>query len=297
MKRQRMSVPLVILVSAAILALLAAGCGAATTPVPSGGTAGPSALPTVGGPAQGGVVSSPMLLTIKQRGKLRVGLTTGFIPYEYSDPETGQPNGIDVELARMMAADLGVELEIQDVDWDGIIPGLQADKYDIIISAVVMRSARAQVISFSQPYVKAGQSILIRSDETRFQTVADFDKPGIVIAVQLGTVGDQTATQLFPNAEVRRFNKETEAVLELQTGRADAVMYETIYIKLFEEQNKWARAMFLDEPFASGYYAMAMRQGDPDFVNYVNVFLTTIQADGTLQRITDEYFAKAKIGS
>jgi len=214
-----------------------------------------------------------------QRNKLIVGMEVEYFPFEYAD-EKGEPMGFDVDLAKLAAQELGVAIEIKDIEWTGLIPALQSGKVDLVVSGMTRTLARAKTVSFTEPYFVTGLCALVSlqraADVTR---VEDLNAEGRVIAVKTGTTGDLVASKRFSKAVINRFKDETACVREVVTGRADAFFYDQLSIAKHHKQNRdTTRAML--EPFTYEPFAMAVRKGDFDFLSWLNLFLETIKVDG-----------------
>jgi len=225
-----------------------------------------------------------------QRNKLVVGMEVKFFPFEYADTQ-GKPIGFDVDLAGLIAQELGVELEIRDMEFSGLIPALQGGKIDMIISGMTRTLARARTVTFTQPYFVTGLCALLSNRKAPDVTdVKQLDAPDRIIAVKLGTTGDITAAKMFPKARINRYKEETACVLEVVSGRADAFLYDQLSISKHHKQNPDTTRALL-KPFTYEPYAIAIRSGDFDFENWLNLFLETIKADGRYQALHGKYFS------
>lgn len=226
---------------------------------------------------------------IVKRNKLIVGMEVKFFPFEYSD-EKGQPVGFDVDIALLAAKELGVEIEIKDMEFSGLLPALQSGKVDMIISGMTRTLTRAKTVSFTQPYFQTGLcALLSRKKAPDVKDVKELDSSDRVIAVKLGTTGDIVAANLFPKARINRYKEETACVSEVVNGRADAFFYDQLSISKHQKQNPEATRAIL-KPFTYEPFAIAIRGGDPDFLGWLNMFLETIKADGRYQALYEKYF-------
>jgi polar amino acid transport system substrate-binding protein len=227
---------------------------------------------------------------IIKRNKLIVGMEVKFFPFEYADTQ-GKPTGFDVDIATLMAKELGVDIEIKDMEFSGLIPALQGGKIDVIISGMTRTLARARTVTFSDPYFETGLCALISKKKAPDVTeVGQLDEPGRILAVKLGTTGDIVASKLFPKAQINRFKEETECVMEVVAGRADAFLYDQLSIAKHQKQNSDTTTAIL-KPFTYEPYAMAIRSGDADFLNWLDLFVETIKADGRHQELYQKYFS------
>lgn len=216
---------------------------------------------------------------ILQRGTLIVGMEVEYYPFEYADTK-GEPMGFDVDLAKLIAQELGVKLEIKDMEWTGLIPALQSGKVDLVISGMTRTLERAKAITFTDPYFTTGLCVLLSAKRAAdVNSVEQLNASGRILAVKTGTTGDLVATKRFPNAAINRFKDETACVREVVEGRADAFFYDQISIAKHYGQNKSTTRAIL-KPFTYEPFAMALRKGDFDFLNWLNTFLDTIKGDG-----------------
>ena len=226
---------------------------------------------------------------IIQRGKLIVGMEVEYWPFEYADTK-GNPVGFDVDIARLIAKELGVKLEIKDIEWTGLIPSLQSGKVDMIISGMTRTLERSKAVTFTDPYFETGLCVLLSAKKAG--DVKDLDQlnqPGRIIAVRTGTTGDFIATKKFPKAEIRRYKDETACVREVVSGRVDAFIYDQISIAKHHKQNPETTKAIL-KPFTKEPFAIAIRKGDFDFLNWLNLFLETIKSDGRYNELYEKYF-------
>jgi len=236
------------------------------------------------------IYEASVLNQVIKRNKLTVGMEVKFFPFEYADTD-GKPVGFDVELAKLAARELGVEIEIKDMEFSGLIPALQAGKIDMIISGMTRTPARARTVTFTQPYFEAGLCALISNKRAPdVSEIGQLNAEGRILAVKLGTTGDIATARMFPKAQVKRFKDETACVLEVVSGRADAFIYDQLSIVRHHAQNPQTTHTTL-KPFTYEPYAIAIRSGDFDFLNWLNIFLETIKADGRYQELRKKFLS------
>ncbi|WP_422461617.1 MULTISPECIES: transporter substrate-binding domain-containing protein [unclassified Endozoicomonas] len=226
---------------------------------------------------------------IVERKVLRVGLDAGYMPFEMTNKQ-GKIVGFDVDVARQMAKSMGVELEIVNTAWDGIIPALVTDKFDIIMSGMTLTSQRNLQINFANPYIVIGQSVLLRNGlKDEIKSYKDLNNPKYTVVSKLGTTGDLAARRYLSKAKLRLFETESEGAIEVVNGKADAFIYDLPFNAVYSSQNP-GKLVHLDTPFTYEPLAWGVRKGDPDFVNWLNNFLTQIQGDGTYDKIYAKWF-------
>lgn len=232
---------------------------------------------------------SSTLNKVLKSGVLRVGLEAGYMPFEMRDKK-GDIIGFDVDLAAKMAEAMGVKLELVNTAWDGIIPALMTDKFDILMSGMTVTAERNLQINFVDSYVTVGQTLLIRPELAgKIKSYLDLNDPKYTVATKLGVTPNFTAQKMMPKAKLNLFETETEAFMEVVNGRADAFIYDLPMCATFYAQNK-GKVVFLDKPFTFEPLAFAIRKGDPDFANWLNNWLRQIKGDGTYETIYNAWF-------
>lgn len=226
---------------------------------------------------------------VLKRGELRVGLEAGYIPFEMRD-KRGQIIGFDVDLARLMARSMGVKVTFVNTQWDGIIPALLTDKFDILMSGMTITPERNLQVNFAQPYLVIGQTLLLaKKHEAAVKTVKDLNDPKYLITTKLGTTGEIAAKRYLGKARLKTYETEADAVLEVRNGRADAFVYDLPYNVVYVAQFKDA-LVHLKEPFTREPLGWAVRKGDPDFLNWLDHFQNQIRNDGSYDALYNKWF-------
>ena len=227
---------------------------------------------------------------IQKRGKLRVGMEPGYMPFELKN-QKGQIIGFDVDMATRMAKAMGVELELVDTAWDGIIPALLTGKFDVLMSGMTLTQERNMSINFAPPYIVIGQSILIKKDlDGTVKSYKDLNDAKYTIASKLGTTGEQATKRMIPNAKYISYETEQEGVLELVNGKIDAFIYDLPYNAVAVSQKGQGKIVHLDTPFTFEPLAWAVRKGDADILNWMENFMYQIRNDGTYDKIYKKWF-------
>jgi len=221
---------------------------------------------------------------VLERGTLRVGTEPEFAPFETRN-EKGEFVGFDMDMARELAKDLGVKLEITAMKWVSLPTALGNDEIDVIISGMTMTDERAKSRSFTKPYFHTGLCLLVNVN-------SGITKPEDVgakrLVVKRGTTGDINADRLFPDAKIVRLQKEGACALDVVNGRADAFLYDQLSILKHHKANpKTTRALL--NPLTLEPYAMAVRLGDTKFVDRLNEFLADMRADGRYAKLREKY--------
>lgn len=224
-----------------------------------------------------------MLVCAGCGGKKQLVMATNaeFPPYEYYDGDVVV--GIDVEIAKAIADEVGAELVIDDMAFDSILTAVQSGKADMGIAGLTVTEDRLENVDFSNSYAIATQVIIVQND-----SVIDDpdDLGGKTVGVQLGTTGDIYAEEI-EDVTIERYNKGFEAVQALLQGKVDAVIIDNEPAKVFVEQNEGLR--IVDKEFTVEEYAIAVKKGNTDLLNKINKAIEKLQESGKLQEIVDKY--------
>lgn len=222
--------------------------------------------------------------TILKSGQLRVGFESGYMPFEMTNKD-GKFMGFDIDMAKALAKSMGVKFVPVNTAWDGIIPALVTDKFDIIIGGMTVTQSRNLQINFSDPYIVVGQAVLLnKKHEGVIKSYKDLNDPKYTIVSRLGTTGEQAAQKMIPRANYKAYEAEAEAAMEVIQGNADALIYDLPFIEIMQAQHGNGKTIALNAPFTYEPLAMAIRKGDPDFLNYLNNFLRQYKNDGRYDR-------------
>jgi len=239
--------------------------------------------------ADQGLWEKSALNQILKRGELRVGMEAGYLPFEMRDKK-GDIIGFDVDVARLMARYMGVKVTFINTQWDGIIPALLTDKFDILMSGMTITPERNLQVNFAVPYITIGQTILINKKiADKVKSYKDLNTPEFSVVTKLGTTGDIAARRYLSKAKLKAFETEADAVLEVRNGRADAFVYDLPFNAVYSAQYKDA-LVHLKEPFTHEPLGWAVRKGDPDFLNWLGNFLAQIKNDGTYDALYQKWF-------
>jgi polar amino acid transport system substrate-binding protein len=236
-----------------------------------------------------GLAKKSTLETILKNGMLKVGFESGYMPFEMTDKK-GDFVGFDMDMAKEMAKAMGVKFVPVNTAWDGIIPALTTNKFDIIMSGMTITQERNLKINFAEPYIVVGQTILLaKKHEGKVNSYKDLNNPKYTVTSKLGTTGEQAVKRLIPKANYKSFETEPEAALEVVNGKADAFVYDLPYCVVFNAQQGEGKLVFLDKPFTFEPLAWAINKGDPDFLNWLNNFLRQVKNDGRYDRIYNKW--------
>lgn len=223
-------------------------------------------------------------------GTLVVGMNLQYKPEMYLD-DNGEPTGYDVDLLNALADDMGVELDIQNLDFNGLIPGLQAAQFDMVSVGLGATDERKEVISFSRGYVPYATILGVPEDSDK-TTTDDFNQEGIVITALQGSTSEQLAAETFPNATISAFPDQNAALLEVASGRADAVIVEDYILADYSKSNPdTLKNADLDEPLSLYYGAWGVQKDNTALTDKLDAFLCKVQEDGTLEELYTKWMA------
>ncbi|MGO1473286.1 MAG: ABC transporter substrate-binding protein [Psychrobacter sp.] len=221
---------------------------------------------------------------------LRIGTEGAYAPFNYTNAD-GTLGGFDVEIANAICADMQVSCEIMAQDWDGIIPGLKAGKYDAIVAAMSVTPERAKQVAFTDPYFSNALVFLAKKDSS-FDPSSSSDINAHSIAAQRSTISSQWLEDVYPKANMKLYDTLSNAFLDLGSGRVDAMI-----------SDKLPAIEWLGSPSGSDYvlkgddidindnFAIAVRPDDEALQAKINQSLATLKSNGTYDKINQKYFA------
>ena len=221
-------------------------------------------------------------LATVEAGKLTMATNATFPPYEMTT-DAGDIEGIDVETAKAIAEKLGLELQIDDMDFDAALLSVQQGKADIVMAGVTVTDERKAVMDFSDSYATGIQSIIVPNDS---EIASPDDLAGKKIGTQRGTTGYIYCSDDFGDENVVAYDDGLTAVQALNNGQVDAVVIDNAPAQEFVAANPGLKV--LDTSYAEEDYAIGMAKGSA-LEDAVNKALEELKADGTLQAIVDKY--------
>lgn len=215
-------------------------------------------------------------------GVLVMATNAEFEPWEYY--EGSEIVGIDVEIAQAIADKLGMELEVEDMAFDSIIPAVTSGKADFGAAGMTVDETRKKSVDFTDTYANASQVIIVKEDS---EITGSADLADKKIGVQLGTTGDLLSSELAGDENVERYNKGFEAVQALLQGKIDAVVIDSAPAKVFVEQSEGLK--LCDEAMSQEEYAIAVKKGNTEMLDKINGALKELKEDGTIDEIINKY--------
>ena len=232
-------------------------------------------------------MAADLLDSVKQRGTLRVAVEGTYPPFNYKD--NGQLTGFDVEIAQALAQKLGVKADFTTTEWSGILAGLQAGKYDVIVNQVGITAKRQETFDFSDPYVLSQAQLVVRKDESRKLDTLD-DLKGKKVGVGQGT-NFADMLRAVNGIDVKTYPGEQEYLQDLSLGRVDAALNDTLMIPyLIKKTNLPLKpGAAVGEASPNG---IPFVKNNPKFKAALNKALADLKADGTYARISNKWFGR-----
>jgi polar amino acid transport system substrate-binding protein len=230
-------------------------------------------------------------------GTLTVGMEIGYPPMEYYDIDGRTPIGFDVQLAKALAAKLGLEFAYEDTAWDGIFAGLETGKYDIIISSVTITEERRQKYIFPQAYIANAQAIVLPTGSTR--TIRGLeDLAGMRVAYQAETTSDDIMTDLGATGISFRpfeYDKVMNCFDELRAGRVDVIVCDSVVAYYYRANPAYSVTIVWEG--AGEELGICINGGNTRLADAVGAVLDELFADGTVQGISQDVFGTDLVSS
>lgn len=237
--------------------------------------------------------TDPSLARIKQRGVLVLGSDIPYGVMEFFDA-SGTPQGIDIDIVRAIADNLGVQLEIKDISWDTLFTSLENNEIDLVASSVTITPERAATMLFSIPYFNGGQSILVRDNETTVRSIEDLrDK---AIGTQIDTTGTELAKKYssrittFDTIDSEIGAENEGLVYELANGQLDAAIIDYIAAITIVKKNPTLR--IVGTPVTQEYYGLAANKSSASLIAAIDAQLRKMKNSGELKTIVDRWVGR-----
>ena len=270
------------LMAGAMMMSLAA-CGSSASSASSEAVSSEAASSEVASSAASSEAASAAELTTVTPGKLTMSTNAAFPPYESTD-DNGNFVGIDIDVATAIAEKLGLELQVDDMDFDAALLAAQNGKSDLVMAGVTVTEDRQLVMDFSDSYATGIQSIIVKEDS---DVATPDDLADKMIGTQRGTTGYIYCSDDFGDEHVTPYDDGLTAVQALVNGQVDAVVIDTAPAKEFVAANPGLK--ILDTAYAEEDYAIGVAKGNTAMLDAINGALEELKNDGTLQAIIDKY--------
>jgi ABC-type amino acid transport substrate-binding protein len=228
---------------------------------------------------------------IKQNKRIRAGWAP-YPPYSERDPKTGKVEGFYIELFQTVGNEAGIQVDFVETTWTNMIADLKTSKFDVMAAPVFRTIPRSLEVSFTRPIDYFGLSAVVRSNEKRFSTLDDFNRPGITVATVSGEVGNDYARIHLPRAQVISHNSGDIAValVDVIEGRADVGITDAWTIREFVAAHpQKVRDMFADNPFDIVGAGWFVRTDAYDLLNFLNSAIDWLDSSGELKDAAAHY--------
>ena len=227
------------------------------------------------------------LAAVQAAGALKIGTEGTYAPFTFHDTD-GKLVGFDVEIGEAIAKKLGVKAEFLEGKWDGLIAGLDANRYDVVINQVGITEERKQKYDFSEPYIASKAVLIVRSDDDSIKGFSDLQgkKSAQSLTSNFGKLATASGAELVGTDG---FDQSIQLVL---TGRADATINDSLSFLDFKKHKPDANVKIAAEQANADYSGVIIRKGEPELLEAINKALVDIKADGTYQAISDKYFGQ-----
>ena len=218
---------------------------------------------------------------------LRIGTNADFAPFEFQDVSGKEYQGFDMDLIRAVAKEMGYKAEIQNINFDGLIPALEAGNLDVIISGMTINDERKKKVDFSDPYYKSGLSIIVKKDDKSINKFSDLK--GKKVAVQIGTTSAMEVKKI-EGAEVKEFNSSADTFLELKAGGVDAVVNDRPVNDYYIMKSGVTDVRRLEELLTSEDYGIASSKKNPEMKKQLDAALKKLHDNGEYDKIFKKWF-------
>jgi len=219
----------------------------------------------------------------------RVGTDATYAPFGFKEKNTGKLDGFDIDIITAIAKEEGAEVDIQNLNFDALLPALQSNTLDIAISDMTISEERAKSVDFSNPYYIAGSGLVVNTDNTNITSFKDLE--GKRIGVSIGSTGAEIAGKI-PNADVRQFNLIIDAFLELQNRGVDVVINDTPVNEFYVANKGRGIAKVVGEDYEAAPLGIAVKKGNTELLDKINSGLAKIKENGKYREIYKKWFGK-----
>lgn len=239
--------------------------------------------------AASGNQSLSKLEEIKESGELVIGTSADYPPYEFHIVKDGKDEivGFDIAIAKEIAKDLGVELVIEDMGFDGLLPALKSDKIDIIIAGMTPTEERKESVDFSKVYYTAVQKALISTDNVDTLKTVD-DLTGKKIGVQKATIQEELAKEQIKDANIEALTSIADLILQLKSNKIDAIIAEGPVADAYASNLEGIEVANIKFETGDSGSAIAMNKGNEDLVESINKTLDKLMENNKIEEFVFE---------
>ncbi len=230
---------------------------------------------------------------ILERGYILVGTTGDYKPFSYLNPKTGKYEGHDIDAAKRLAKDLGVEVRFVKTTWKTLINGILENKYDIAMCGITRTLSRAKKVGFTDPYIKVGKCPLIRkADKDKFKTLADIDQPGVKIGVNPGGTNEKFVRSHIKKAEIIIIPKNLSIPEKLAKGEIDVMITDNIEAIIVSKNMPELYAVSPDDPLTKDDFGYMIPRDDFAYQNWLNLWMHQMKEKGVLKQLREKWIGE-----
>ncbi|MGE4280040.1 MAG: ABC transporter substrate-binding protein [Magnetospirillum sp.] len=219
---------------------------------------------------------------IKAQGEVRVCIWPDYYSITYRNTRTGALEGIDIDMAKELAKDLGVKLTFVDSSFRTLIADLSEDKCDVSMHGIGITPARQEKLDFTQPHLRSGVYAITSKNNQAVSSWQDIDKPGVIVAAQAGTFMVDVMKAELKQATLSVVATPEAREQEVMAGRADLFVTDYPYSRKMLARHDWAKLLAPPQPLAPTSYAYAINKGDQEWLATLDSFVARTKKDGRL---------------
>lgn len=279
------------LLAAVMLLAVIAACGAKNQDKDTTQGAAPTVAASATAAASPNAGTAGKLAEVKKAGKIVIGTSADYAPYEFHKNIDGKDTivGFDIEIAKAIAADLGVKLEIKDMGFDGLLAALNANNVDFVISGMTPNEERRKSVDFSKSYYIAEQIILVRADDKdKYKSMDELKKA--TIGVQTGSIQEALAKDQLAGAKLKSIGKIPDLILELKNKKVDALVMEAPVANGYVKKNPDLTISAVKPKADDASSAIAVKKGNADFLAEIDKTLDRLIKDKTIDKLVSEAY-------
>lgn len=220
---------------------------------------------------------------------LKVGVAVNSPPFAFRSD--GQIQGLEIDLATQIAAFLGRRLEVVEISWEKLIPALEENKVDVVMSGMTVTQSRLYRVAFTKPYMRSGQMLLVRSSDLRRFSDGIYSLMGTkpTIGLVKNTTGDFFITKNIHGASIVRFSTSADAVKALVKEKIDVVVHDAPIVRYYSAVNETQKLITIPQMATEEYLAWAVAESNVELLQSLNSFVEVKAADGTLRKTIERW--------
>ena len=225
---------------------------------------------------------------ILKRGVLYVGTTSDYKPFTYI--ENGEHKGYDIEVAKLIAKELGVKVEFVPTTWKTLLDDLQAGKFDIAMGGITRTTKRQAICNMTNPYLVFGKCFLVRKgDKNKYNSLEAVNKPNVRVGVNIGGTNEVLVNEYITKATVIRYKNNLDVPIALEKGEVDVMITETPEAITYQKNNPKLEGALLDKTLTKSQMGYMIAKENQHLLNTVNFILSELELRGEIEKLQKEY--------